>query len=270
MKHVLESIVSSTAILRTLTRRVANLYRTATNRAIERHVRESTNSRVQAGPFKGLIYPALPSNAVHASTIPKLLGIYELELQEDIARLLSTRHYDRFIDIGAADGYYAVGIARILDSARTVAFEADPASRQALRSVCRANGLVDEIDVYGYCTADDLKKLGRSQHTLIVCDCEGGEVNLITSEVLTALGPTDLIIETHDMVVPHCTEDLTKLLSATHDVRVLESHERTLSDASTEIIDMLPFRSDELSFAIAEHRHYAMHWIIATQRNHPM
>ena len=267
MKHVLESIVSSADVLRTLIRRVANLYRTATNRAIERHVRELTHSRVQAGPFKGLTYPTLPSNAVHASTIPKLLGIYELELQDDITMLVSTRPYDRFIDIGAADGYYAVGIGRLLDSARTVAFEADPTSREALGDVCRANNFVDRIDIHGFCTADDLKNLGRSAHTLIVCDCEGGEVDLITAEVLTALGPTDLIIECHDMLVPHCTGVLTNRLSATHEIRVVESHERTLSDVSPEIIDLLPFRSDELIFAIGEHRHYTMNWVIAIHRD---
>jgi hypothetical protein len=48
--------------------------------------------------------------AVGSALIPKLLGCYEAELHGVIACALNTT-YDTIIDIGCAEGYYAVGLA---------------------------------------------------------------------------------------------------------------------------------------------------------------
>jgi hypothetical protein len=62
--------------------------------------------RVRHGPFRGMRYEA---NRVAATQ--KLIGAYERELHPWLERVLAQRP-TRFVDIGAADGYYAIGIAR--------------------------------------------------------------------------------------------------------------------------------------------------------------
>jgi len=266
MKQFLTNLVSNTQALRSITRKLHQLHVTATARDIEGQVRRLTSATVMGGPFKGLRYPVLASSAVHASTTPKLLGIYEKELHDDIDRLLSSHRYDRVIDIGAAEGYYVAGLGGRQPGVKIVAFEADEGSRNALRQVCDANQLLDAVDVRGYCSPEMLNSLGPATRTFLVCDCEGAEIDLITEHNLRALGPCDLIIECHDMFVPECCERLAERLSSTHDLRILTSHERTLSDVPHGMLEQIKARTDEVAYAIGEHRHYQMQWIVAEQR----
>lgn len=64
-------------------------------------------SRVQAGPFKGLYLPKHLAWGASARAA-LLLGIYEQDIQAFLPAL--SQRYSTFIDIGAADGYYTVGV----------------------------------------------------------------------------------------------------------------------------------------------------------------
>src|SRR5277367_5483480 len=72
---------------------------------------EKNGPVVRNGPFSGMIYPR--EAALNRHSIPKLLGTYEMELHP-VLDLVAKRHYDCVIDIGSAEGYYAVGLARLL------------------------------------------------------------------------------------------------------------------------------------------------------------
>jgi hypothetical protein len=76
---------------------------------------------VTGGPFAGLRYvPRYVSWSV--DLIPKLLGTYEQELHPVIERWLNAG-FDTFVDVGSAEGYYAVGLARGVEGARVHAFD---------------------------------------------------------------------------------------------------------------------------------------------------
>ena len=62
---------------------------------------------VQDGPFRGMEYKC---DSIWGSKYPKLVGSYEFELQP-IVRYLFQKKFDTVINIGAAEGYYAVGWA---------------------------------------------------------------------------------------------------------------------------------------------------------------
>src|SRR5438132_1427624 len=72
--------------------------------------------RVIIGPFAGM--RILDQNPF----LPYLLGTYELELHSVLERLLE-RNWDRIIDIGAAEGYYAIGLSMRCPDAQCIAFE---------------------------------------------------------------------------------------------------------------------------------------------------
>src|SRR5687768_18470931 len=72
---------------------------------------------VQSGPFKGMKLNSSRESKYY------LLGTYEKELHAALAVLLQ-QNWSRIINIGAGDGYYAVGIARANTTARVYAFEA--------------------------------------------------------------------------------------------------------------------------------------------------
>jgi hypothetical protein len=70
--------------------------------------------RVAGGPFQGLHYPHRRS--VGSAPLPKLLGSYESELHAALEQLLTEEH-ETVVDIGCAEGYYAVGLGLRLSKA---------------------------------------------------------------------------------------------------------------------------------------------------------
>ncbi len=144
------------------------------------------------GPFRGMKYSMGSLLSRHA--IPILFGTYELELHPIIEEVAS-RHYDRIIDIGCAEGYYAVGLAQRMD-ATVYAFDCEPRARFYCRQMARENRVADRIHVMSWCSARTLKNLADGR-CLIIADCEGYEVDLFSDDVVTALKNCDLIVELH-------------------------------------------------------------------------
>jgi Met-10+ like-protein len=105
--------------------------------------------RIWAGPFVGTRYRV---GAVCSASVPKLLGTYERELQPEIEKLANER-WSAVIDVGAAEGYYAVGFARRLRDVPVVAYEMDPHGRALLRANAEENSVVESIDLREECTA---------------------------------------------------------------------------------------------------------------------
>src|SRR3954454_22153756 len=97
---------------------------------------------VSGGPFARLVYP----DRAPISLVPKLLGIYERELHGAIEAAIRAQP-DVIVNVGAADGYYAVGLARRLPAATVIAYEADAGQRELCRRVAAANGAT--IDLRG-------------------------------------------------------------------------------------------------------------------------
>lgn len=63
--------------------------------------------RILAGPFRGMKYI---ENSHGSAYLPKILGSYEKELHKFIPRIVE-EEYELILDIGAAEGYYAVGLS---------------------------------------------------------------------------------------------------------------------------------------------------------------
>lgn len=80
---------------------------------------------IVAGPFRGMRYI---EKAVCSELPPKILGTYEMELHALIESIVARRP-SCIIDIGAAEGFYAVGFATRLPNCMVVAFDQPRALR---------------------------------------------------------------------------------------------------------------------------------------------
>jgi len=169
-------------------------------------------------------------NESKGSTLaPKLLGTYEKELSP-IWRDVAKRRYTTLVNVGAGEGYYGVGLAWLLPRMRVVTFEAAAESRALSTELARLNA-VTRIDVRGTCDMPALAHaLGDGKNTLLICDVEGSENDLLRPSLLGSLCNADILVESHDFLRPGMTGELVRRFAPTHRIRVIPSSPRTLDD----------------------------------------
>lgn len=183
--------------------------------------------QIVSGPFKGMRYIGSSYGSYHSC---KLLGTYEKELHSAIASI-EARHYDTLVDIGAAEGYYAVGLASTLAARRIVAFEEEERGRTLLAELAKRNSLKTPIDLRGRCEIDDLTKLlASSGKTLIICDVEGYEAVLLNPVLIDRLRETSVIVELHEGAYRGIGRLIRNRFAASHTICGIAGEPRTWSD----------------------------------------
>jgi hypothetical protein len=223
---------------------------------LESLTRRRTLGRVRTGPFEGMRYGPV---SVGSAYIPKLLGIYERELSPLIEQACAKRPC-LIVDIGAAEGYYAVGLAMRNPSSRVVAFETEIAGREALHNTAALNGVT--IDIRGKCEAADVEgTLSASTSSLVVCDVEGYEQNLLDPETVPSLSNAAILVEMHDFIVPGLTDLLRSRFEPSHDIRQVLQQPRSRSEFpwGTVFTSLLP--ASYLDWAVSEWRPVRMSWL---------
>lgn len=170
---------------------------------------------IVSGPFNGMVYI---HGAVGSSLLPKLLGTYELEIAKWFQEL---PHFQLGLDVGAAEGYYAVGLLNRNICDKVVAWEMDPEGRRMLDNLASANSVRNRLDIRGRCDVVELEKAIATNETgdaLVVIDCEGFEGELVPALPNGILRRCVLIIETHNPMNPGVHELLKRRLQATHEI----------------------------------------------------
>jgi len=212
---------------------------------------------VLQGPFEGMAYVA---NATEGALLPRLIGCYESGLHPHLLAF-ATEGLDCVIDIGCAEGYYAVGLARLLPDATVYAHDLSEAARASCRTLAAANGVADRVVVGGEFMPADFEAFG-DRRILVIVDVEGAELDVLRPDLSPALASMRLIVETHDVYRPGALETLTARFAPTHDiVRV---------DAQPTPFRMPPFlqRLGHLDQLLAtwEWREQPTPWLVMTPR----
>jgi hypothetical protein len=173
---------------------------------------------VLSGLFKGMVLPD-ESSWGDSDGITNIFGTYESELREVLLKAIE-RAPSIVINVGCAEGYYAVGLARLLPNATIYAFDIDSRARAICSRAAEENGVSSRVVIDGLCTAEDLSKITKHpDRTLIVMDCEGAELHLLDPAKAPGLAHCDIIVETHDFIGTDITATLQNRLNATHDIQ---------------------------------------------------
>jgi hypothetical protein len=190
-------------------------------------VRHAARHRIVAGPFRGMRITLSPLSSRHL--LGYILGSQELELREAIETMIA-RRYRTILNIGAADGYYAVGLAMRSPDTHVEAFEALPELHPVIEWTAAANGA--RVSIGGICTPEVLRArlAGAEGSTLIFMDIEGGEVELLDPRVVPELARADIFVETHDSFVADATTTLMDRFRDTHDIACYVARPRVPSD----------------------------------------
>lgn len=190
---------------------------------IDRYLESTFGFHVASGPFRGM---ALIEEALGSLIGPKILGTYESELDPVVASLAAR---ESLVNLGCAEGYFAVGCLLAHGHLRTTAFDTDPAAQRRCLDMARLNGVADRLTVGARCDPDALVSLARPG-TLILMDIEGAEAELLGAIDPAALAAADVVVETHGLGPGR--EDASTLdfllgyFGRTHDVAVIDQAHR--------------------------------------------
>jgi len=217
------------------------------------------NLVVQDGPFKGLKYVDFVSFT--STILPKLLGTYESEIYPDLEDLLKNESYDEILNIGSADGYYAIGLAQRCPKATVYCFDVNPQSLKFVRKMAALNG-TKNVELKGLFTDEHFKDYLKGK-SLIVCDVDGYEDDLFNEDVIPLIQYSDIIIETHDYVVAHTTQMLVDRLAKTHNIKVITYKQNKVDELPSDLFTSAPMLLKKVA---CSERIVDNKWIIATPK----
>ena len=172
------------------------------------------------GPFKGMKYPGFRSKS--SSLYSKLIGSYEMEITDYIFSAIDNK-YEQVIDIGCAEGYYAVGFALKIEKTIVYAYDIDSEARKLTSEMANINDVSKRVIVRNNINSSSFNEFDFSKKTLIICDIEGAEQFIFNASNIKLFKNCFLIIETHDWVDLNISTDLENLFSPTHNVKSIQS-----------------------------------------------
>ncbi|GAB1478238.1 hypothetical protein MASR2M74_07830 [Paracoccaceae bacterium] len=180
-----------------------------------------SGGQVLSGPFRGMHYVARASEGARA---PRIVGAYETSLVPVLEGIIASAP-EVILDIGCAEGYYAVGLARRMPGARVIARDADPAAQEMCRAMATANGVT--VEVGGLLTGPDFDICTRAR-SVVICDIEGAEDAVLDPATAPGLNRADILVEVHEAMRPGLTNRLAARFAATHRITRLD---RRLDDS---------------------------------------
>ncbi|KAF0163094.1 MAG: hypothetical protein FD157_3440 [Rhodocyclaceae bacterium] len=194
---------------------------------IQSTVLQHQGTVVMSGPLKGLDF--LPQSA-EGCHIAKLLGCYEQPLLPHIEAAIQS-NYPVLLNIGCAEGYYAAGMARRMPATRVFAFDLNPRARQVCAALAQKNKVAERVSIGTLFKPEDFAPWA-GQKVLVLCDIEGAERELLDLDAAPALAGMDVIVESHECLIPGITRLLIERFSATHHISLVEDDgQRQLPDA---------------------------------------
>jgi hypothetical protein len=221
-------------------------------------VRTRTGGVVRQGPFAGMRYV---DDSVGSAYLPKLLGMYERELTPCIEEMCSG-HYRHIVDVGAAEGYYAVGVAFRNSGCRVTAFEMQAEGQCRLGEMARLNVVDDRIDIRGKCEPADLAAtLASGERTAVICDVEGYEQILLDPIAVPALRHATILVEAHEFIAPGVVELLTRRFDDSHRIEHIWQQPRSGEEFPWRTLPARILPASYLDWAVSEWRPERMSWL---------
>lgn len=218
---------------------------------------------VNYGPFQGMLYPR--PKLIGRAVIPRILGCYEKELQPLVEKICSTP-YTRVIDVGCAEGYYAVGLALRIRTATVFAYDLRDSAIAQCREMARANGVSERVVTGSFCDSGTLRNLPDSEKTLIISDCEGYETTLFSEDTIPFLASHDILIETHDFLDIEISTKLQARFRDTHVITTIQSCDDITKALTYTYPELQDYSLADRKILLSEERPSIMEWLFMTPR----
>ena len=223
------------------------------------------NRTVQYGPLKGYEIPR-ESHWGGLARPSMLLGLYEREVVAALVEHAAER--DVFIDVGAADGFFAVGLVACGIFKQSHAFEISESGRQVIRKSSVINAVSHSVSVHG---EFDEKFVANATNidfgkSVVLIDIEGNEFSLLARPLIETLKDAVIIVELHDFHFPDGEALKSALLARLKDhfeVTIVTTGAREIP--RSEFLDAMS--DNERWLICSEGRARRMEWLIAVPRH---
>lgn len=168
------------------------------------------NMQVAYGPFKGLKL----GTDTHWGIADKgaiTLGLYEKDVLDELVKLKD--YYSTFIDLGAADGYYGIGVIVGQLFNKSYCFEITEKGREVILK----NSIINEVDskiiIHGIAEKNFHNKIAPEDinNSVLFVDIEGAEFELFDEDIFRKFDKSVIFIELHDWFYSDAQEKIAKL-----------------------------------------------------------
>jgi hypothetical protein len=154
-----------------------------------------------------------------------ILGSYEQEVHRVMNQVIADAP-SHIVDIGAAHGYYAVGLAIKIANAKVTAFEAiEEGHWRELAELAELNEVSHRINQRGTCTPTELATV-CAEGAFVLSDCEGAELELCDPATIPALKSCKILIELHEFHRPRLVATLVQRFRSSHSIEMIEEERR--------------------------------------------
>ena len=220
------------------------------------------DATVEYGALKGYKIP-LSSHWGGLARPAMLLGLYEKEVVEVLKKFAHKR--GTFIDVGAADGFFAVGLVASGIYKFSHAFEITAKGREVIKISSEINEVTDRVAIHGIFDADTLKNKHsiNFRDSVVLIDIEGDEFSLLEDSVIRLIRDAVVVVELHDFLFEDGDEQKRALiarLAENFDVTTITTGARSLPRC--EFLDKMS--DNERWLLCSEGRARRMEWLIAS------
>jgi hypothetical protein len=189
------------------------------------------NNMVQYGPFKGLKFSE-DSHWGASDRGAMILGLYEQDVLNEFLNI--PERFTTFIDLGAADGYYGVGVLVNNLFKKSYCYEITEAGRDVIAKNASLNNVSDQVVIRGEATKNLANEIPKSDliNSVLFVDIEGAEFDLFDQYLYKSFSNSIIFIELHEFFFTDGEEKLNTLISnslSTHSAKFIKMGNRNLS-----------------------------------------
>ena len=217
------------------------------------------SGKVCGGPYKDLKLTNKENWSIDLGS--KVLGIYELEVQETIKRLCIKKNIKIFINYGSAEGFHLTGVLKKKFAKFGIGIEIDQKSISILKKNFKLNNISSQFKILEKLSLNKINEfvsIKDMKNTLFLIDIEGNEYELINSSNIKFIKKSHLIIEIHPFLSNSSkNKRFINLLKKNFKVQTFTSSSR-----NPHVKGLENLTDDERWMIVSEGRPMQMSWLV--------
>ena len=158
-----------------------------------------SNNKVMYGMYKDTYFKG-ETHWNLSDFASKLLGCYELQIQEKISEIRNKYNLKNIINIGAGEGYHIISLIKNNYFEKGYAFETSAKGQEILKINSIKNNIENKIKIYGEGNFTSIKNNINEEElkkSFFIIDIESGEFSFFDKENIKYFNKNHFIIEDH-------------------------------------------------------------------------